>query len=136
MASVKKVETKSGEVRWVVCYRDPSRRSREKWFKRKADAESYRASVVAEINKGNWLDPRRCTSHSGGVGRNLKKLERVGLVIQRGFPARWAARHRDPALVAQDLGTAGSREDQRRQHGRERDAFYLWHLMMEEKNTW
>ena len=58
MASIEKTTTGTGEVRYVVRYRDLNRRSREKWFNRMVDAKAYRSQVESDIRRGTWTDPR------------------------------------------------------------------------------
>jgi len=57
MASIKKITTKGGETRYVVRYRDPDGASRERRFRRKADAEEHGAGVLTDIARGDYLDP-------------------------------------------------------------------------------
>ncbi len=46
-------------TRWKARYRDPQGRQRSKSFDRKNDAERFLASVVTDIGRGDWIDPRR-----------------------------------------------------------------------------
>jgi len=46
-------------TRWKARYRDPRGRQRSKSFDRKSDAERFLASVVTDIGRGDWIDPRR-----------------------------------------------------------------------------
>lgn len=46
-------------TRWKARYRDPQGRQRSKSFDRKCDAERFLASVVTDIGRGDWIDPRR-----------------------------------------------------------------------------
>jgi len=48
---------KSG--RWQVRYRDPSGRERSKTFERKVDASKFAATVVADVHRGEYIDPHR-----------------------------------------------------------------------------
>lgn len=59
MASVKPRVTKSGERRWVVRYRDPTGRSRERWFATKTEAVRHGTAEEAKVHEGRWLDPSR-----------------------------------------------------------------------------
>ena len=58
MASIKKEITSKGETRYAVRYRDLNRRSREKWFRRMADAKAFKSQVEADLYRGTWTDPR------------------------------------------------------------------------------
>lgn len=62
MASISR--TKNGK-RWQVRYRDANRRDRQRTFSRKADAERFRATVVADIARGDWIDPERAKETVG-----------------------------------------------------------------------
>lgn len=55
MATIRR-HPKSG--RWQVRYRDPSGRQRAKNFDRRHDAERFQATVVADVVRGEYLDPR------------------------------------------------------------------------------
>jgi len=59
MASVSKKTTRNGEPRYVVRYRDPQGRNREKWFRRKIDADRYSVTAEADKLRGAWIDPHR-----------------------------------------------------------------------------
>lgn len=58
MASIAKRVTKGGVV-YDVHYRDMTGASRQKSFPRKAEADKFRATVVADMARGDWIDPRR-----------------------------------------------------------------------------
>jgi hypothetical protein len=58
MASIRTTITKNGERRYVVKYRDPAGKSREKWFRRKVDAERFDRNVEYDKDRGRYLDPR------------------------------------------------------------------------------
>lgn len=49
MASISKTATSTGATRWRARWRDPGGRPREKWFRRKVDAERF----VAEMTLGH-----------------------------------------------------------------------------------
>jgi len=55
--ATKKTEKKKAQPRYVVDYRDPRGKSKEKWFKTKAEAERFRAKVKADIDQGRYIDP-------------------------------------------------------------------------------
>ncbi len=55
--SIVKARTRSGEARWIYRYRDPDGRSREKWFKRRADALEHQARTEISLTDGTWTDP-------------------------------------------------------------------------------
>ena len=57
MASINKRQVKIG-VRHDVRYR-VNGRQREKSFKKKADAVKFRATVEADLARGDWIDDRR-----------------------------------------------------------------------------
>jgi integrase len=59
MASIKPITTDGGERRYRVRYRDPSARSREKWFGRKVDAERFARTVEVDKDRGEYIDTRR-----------------------------------------------------------------------------
>ncbi|HET8766745.1 MAG TPA: site-specific integrase [Pedococcus sp.] len=54
MASITK-DSRNG--RWLARWRDPQHRQRKKSFGRKVDAERFLAALLAEMNRGNYLDP-------------------------------------------------------------------------------
>lgn len=58
MASVQTHTTTKGERRYIVRYRDPARKQREKTFRRKADADRFRNRVEADMDVGAYIDPR------------------------------------------------------------------------------
>lgn len=58
MASVKKVVTKGGEVRWRARWRDPNGDSREQWFDRRKVANAFVSQVEADKVNGDYVDPR------------------------------------------------------------------------------
>jgi len=43
--------------KWRVRYRDPKGKERSKHFDRKVDAERFRATIRADVLRGNYLDP-------------------------------------------------------------------------------
>ncbi len=49
----------SGRVTYRFRYYGPDRRERSRSFKRRKDAETYATQKLAELNRGDWLDPRR-----------------------------------------------------------------------------
>ena len=57
MASINKRQVKTG-VRYDVRYR-VNGRQREKSFKRKVDAVKFRATVEADLARGDWIDERK-----------------------------------------------------------------------------
>lgn len=46
------------DTRWRARYRDPRGKQRSRTFDRKADAERFLATVVTDMNRGEWIDPR------------------------------------------------------------------------------
>ena len=54
MAHVRR-HPKSG--RWQVRYRDPSGKERSRNFERKVDADRFASTVVADVARGDYLDP-------------------------------------------------------------------------------
>ena len=58
MASVTKRQTKGGVV-YDVRYRELTGTGRQKSFRLKRDADKFRATVVADMARGDWIDPRR-----------------------------------------------------------------------------
>ena len=57
MASIETAHTKNGERRYVVKYRDPTGKSREKWYRRKVDATDFANEVETDKRRGEYLDP-------------------------------------------------------------------------------
>jgi hypothetical protein len=60
LASIRKVKrarTRSGWA-WQVRYRDPNRKDRSKTFDTKPKAEAFSVAVEADIDRGEFLDPR------------------------------------------------------------------------------
>ena len=45
--------------RWQVRYRDPGGRERSRTFDRKADADRFAATVIADVVRGDYIDPRQ-----------------------------------------------------------------------------
>ena len=62
MASIHKHTTKSGDRRYVVRYRDPSRRQQQRTLRRRTDAERFRNAIEAAKDQGIYVDP-----HAGDV---------------------------------------------------------------------
>ena len=54
MATVKRMSN----GRWQVRYRDPDRKQRARNFDKKADAKRFAASVVTDVARGEYIDPR------------------------------------------------------------------------------
>ncbi len=59
MADIQRRRTARGEVRWDVRYRDESRKQRKRSFARKVDAQHFANSVETDLNRGDWIDPKR-----------------------------------------------------------------------------
>ena len=59
MASVTKTTTSTGEIRYVVRYRDPNGKSREIWKRRKEDADRYARNIETDIDRGAYVDPAK-----------------------------------------------------------------------------
>lgn len=57
MASITKTTTSTGETRYIVRYRDPSGKSREKWKRRKEDADRFARNTESDIDRGTFVDP-------------------------------------------------------------------------------
>ena len=85
-------------------------------------------STVTQISLALGID--RTTAR-----RNLNELQRFGLAIQQGTPAKWSHLDRDLSLVARELGTAGSLDRQRAQYQNDRHAFFLNQLLRQSKST-
>ena len=51
------IEKRSGKYR--VRYRDPSGRNRSRTFMRKADANRFAREVEVDMDRGDWIDPRK-----------------------------------------------------------------------------
>ena len=58
MAHLTTQRTTKGETRYVVRYRAPDGKERQRWFARRRDAERYRRTVEADLIRGVWIDPR------------------------------------------------------------------------------
>lgn len=58
MASISKRSTSDRENRYIVHFRDPGGRSREKWFNRKVDAERFARTIEVNKDRGEYIDPR------------------------------------------------------------------------------
>lgn len=59
MADIQRRRTARGEVRWDVRYRDESRKQRKRSFARKVDAQQFANGVETDLNRGDWIDPKR-----------------------------------------------------------------------------
>jgi len=59
MADIQRRRTARGEVRWDVRYRDESRKQRKRSFARKVDAQQFASGVETDLNRGDWIDPKR-----------------------------------------------------------------------------
>ena len=57
MASIHKRARARGGVAWVVRYRDPANRAREKTCTTAADARAFAKTVEADVARGDYLDP-------------------------------------------------------------------------------
>lgn len=84
MASITKTTTSKGERRYVVNYRDPTGKSREKWHRRKVDAERFANGVETDKDRGEYLDPN------------------AGRVLFGTLADRWLAIRVDKAQSTQD----------------------------------
>ena len=51
------IEKRRGKYR--VRYRDPSGRNRSRTFTRKADADRFAREVEVDMDRGDWIDPRK-----------------------------------------------------------------------------
>ncbi len=51
------IEKRGGKYR--VRYRDPAERNRSRTFMRKADAERFAREVEVDMDRGDWIDPRK-----------------------------------------------------------------------------
>ena len=51
------IEKRNGKYR--VRYRDPSDRNRSRTFLRKADADRFAREVEVDMDRGDWIDPRK-----------------------------------------------------------------------------
>lgn len=69
MASINKTTTSTGDARWVVYYRDPTGKSREKWHRRKVDAERFARNVEVDMDRGEYVDPRAGRTLFGDYAR-------------------------------------------------------------------
>lgn len=58
MAHVAKRTTAKGEKRYDVRHKGPDGRWRTKTFARRADADRYLATAVADVLRGGWVDPK------------------------------------------------------------------------------
>src|SRR5689334_11867625 len=58
MAHISRTKTKTGDARWVVKYRAPDGRQRERWFTTRRAAERYETTIAADVLRGSWVDPR------------------------------------------------------------------------------
>ena len=63
------IEKRSGKYR--VRYRDPSGRNRGRTFLRKADADRFAREVEVDMDRGDWIDPRKPTIALERVGRDV-----------------------------------------------------------------
>jgi integrase len=71
--------------KWEASYRDPSRRERVKTFETRRDADQWLASMKADLQRGEYLDPRlgrttfdRWAAEWLGTTVHLKAKTRVG----------------------------------------------------------
>jgi integrase len=56
--TTKRVTLPKRDWRWRARYRDPGGRSRSRTFVRKTDAERFLHENGADLNRGEWVDPR------------------------------------------------------------------------------
>ena len=70
MASIQKITTETGQPRYRVRYRDPARKSKEKRFRRKVDADRFAREVEVYKDRGTWTDPAGGVSRSPNTSRN------------------------------------------------------------------
>jgi hypothetical protein len=98
MASVRKRVTKGG-VAYDVHYRDMTGASRQKSFRRKAEADKFRATVVADMARGDWIDPRRARETvadwaakwiASKSGLKPSSLDRCQVTLDLRILPRWA----------------------------------------------
>lgn len=57
MASIVKRPTADGQARYLVRYRDPAGKVRNRTFKRHDDATKFVRTVEADLLRGQWVDP-------------------------------------------------------------------------------
>lgn len=57
-ASGRRVKKGTRDAKWKARYTDPSGRDRSRTFARKLDAEKFLERVGADMQKGEWIDPR------------------------------------------------------------------------------
>ena len=57
MASVHKRPLARGGHTWVVRYRDPNNRPRERAFRSATDARGFAKTIDADVVRGDFLDP-------------------------------------------------------------------------------
>ena len=55
MASVRKRLLPSGETRWLVDYHDVTGKRRAKQFKKKKEAEAWKANTLVDVRKGTHV---------------------------------------------------------------------------------
>ncbi|UDY35697.1 site-specific integrase [Dermatobacter hominis] len=73
MASIVKRQTSKGDTHYLVRYRDPSGKVRNKTFRRAEDARRFASTTEADMVRGAWVDPN------------------AGRVLFRDYAARWVA---------------------------------------------
>lgn len=101
MGSVSKTTTSTGEVRYRVRYRDPEGRSREKWERRKVDAEAFLTQVEGAKLDGTYLDPQAGRMTFGEYAQGWLAAQTFDDSTREGVEAR---------LRLHILPTFGSRE--------------------------
>ncbi|HUP99026.1 MAG TPA: hypothetical protein VM093_01055 [Aeromicrobium sp.] len=68
MASVHKRPLARGGSAWVVRYRDPNNRPRERTFRTAADARAFAKTVDADVVRGDFVNPT-LGRHASPTGR-------------------------------------------------------------------
>jgi integrase len=57
VASIVKRTTSTGDTHYLVRYRDPAGKVRNRTFHRRADADRFAATTTADMVRGAWVDP-------------------------------------------------------------------------------
>jgi len=57
MASVQRITTPKGLVRYRARWRDPEGKARERWFTKKGEADRFAASMATDVARGQYLAP-------------------------------------------------------------------------------
>lgn len=108
MASIRKRTLPSGQVRWLVDYQDQAGRRRAKQFKKKREAETWRANALVQLRHGTHVPDSESFTVADAAALWLEACEtrmNAGLEMERSTYVGYEA-HVHKHIEDADLGIA------------------------------